>query len=212
MRRLILTSAVILTALAAYAQVPTPSSVLGHTPGDDYYLANYEEEIHYFHELAAHSDRVKMFTVGKSTEGRDIEIAVISSPQNLAQSGRLQSDCAGSWRLRRGWTTRRPGNWRALEGDRAHRWRPALHRSGRRPALDRTGVQTGFRTGRSRDRRHSRQRDPGAVADAESRWPGHGGLVVSEEPGHPFRSQSHALALPGLRRATTTTATATCST
>ena len=28
---------------------------------------------------------MKMFTVGKSTEGRDIEIAVISSPANLAK-------------------------------------------------------------------------------------------------------------------------------
>src|ERR1700749_3318254 len=74
-----------LISIPLAAQAPTPVSVLGHTPGDDYYLANYEEEIHYFHELAAHSDRVKMFTVGKSTEGRDIEVAVISSPQNLAR-------------------------------------------------------------------------------------------------------------------------------
>jgi Zinc carboxypeptidase len=78
-------SATVLMALGAQAQVPAPASVLGHTPGDDYYLANYEEEIHYFHEMAAHSDRIKMFTVGKSTEGRDIEIAVISSPENLAK-------------------------------------------------------------------------------------------------------------------------------
>src|ERR1700691_2253911 len=87
MRRLLLISTAVLTILAAqaWAQAPTPASVLGHTPGDDYYLANYEEEIHYFHELAAHSDRVKMFTVGKSTEGRDIEVAVISSPENLAK-------------------------------------------------------------------------------------------------------------------------------
>ncbi len=78
------------------AQVPTPASVLGHTPGDDFYLANYEEAVKYFHTLAASSDRMKMFTVGKSTEGRDIEVGVISSPANLAKldeykknSGRL---------------------------------------------------------------------------------------------------------------------------
>jgi Zinc carboxypeptidase len=93
MRWLVLTSATLLTAaLTARAQVPTPASVLGHTPGDDYYLANYEEEIHYFHELATHSDRVKMFTVGKSTEGRDIEIALISSPQNLARLDEYKTD------------------------------------------------------------------------------------------------------------------------
>jgi hypothetical protein len=67
------------------AQVPTPSSVLGHTPGDDFYLANYEDAIKYFHAMAASSDRIKMFTVGKSTQGRDIEVAVISSPENLAR-------------------------------------------------------------------------------------------------------------------------------
>lgn len=67
------------------AELPTPISVLGHNPGDDFYLADYEDTIRYFHALAAASDRIKMFTVGKTTEGRDIEVAVISSPQNLAK-------------------------------------------------------------------------------------------------------------------------------
>ena len=73
------------TGLLASAQVPTPVSVLGHNPGDDFYLADYEDTIKYFHALAASSDRIKMFTVGKSTEGKDIEVAVISSPENLAR-------------------------------------------------------------------------------------------------------------------------------
>ena len=67
------------------AEVPTPISVLGHNPGDDFYLADYEDTVRYFHALAAASDRIKMFTVGKTTEGKDIEIAVISSAQNLAK-------------------------------------------------------------------------------------------------------------------------------
>jgi hypothetical protein len=67
------------------AQVPTPISVLGHNPGDDFYLADYEDTIRYFHALAAASDRIKLFTIGKTTEGKDIELAVISSPQNLAK-------------------------------------------------------------------------------------------------------------------------------
>src|SRR5271156_4581833 len=70
---------------SAHAQIPPPSSVLGHTPGDDFYLANYEDAIKYFHTIAASSDRMKMFTVGKTTQGRDIEVAVISSPENLAR-------------------------------------------------------------------------------------------------------------------------------
>ncbi|MDR3739730.1 MAG: M14 family zinc carboxypeptidase [Terracidiphilus sp.] len=70
---------------ALRAQAPTPLSVLGHAPGDDFYLADYEDTVRYFHALAASSDRVKLFTIGKTTEGKEIEIAVISSPKNLAR-------------------------------------------------------------------------------------------------------------------------------
>jgi hypothetical protein len=75
----------VFTANVVSAQVPTPVSVLGHNPGDDFYLADYEDTVRYFHALAAASDRMKMFTVGKTSEGKDIEIAVISSPANLAK-------------------------------------------------------------------------------------------------------------------------------
>ena len=67
------------------AQVPAPESVLGHKPGDDFYLANYNESRDYFHKLAATSDRIKIINVGKTTRGLDWDIAVISSPKNLAQ-------------------------------------------------------------------------------------------------------------------------------
>ncbi len=74
-----------LAAAALHAQLPAPASVLGHTPGDDFYLASYEDAVKYFHAMAAGSDRMKMFTVGKSTQGRDMEVGVISSPRNLAR-------------------------------------------------------------------------------------------------------------------------------
>jgi hypothetical protein len=78
--------ACILLAQVVTAQgVPTPESVLGHKPGDDFYLANYDESREYFHKLAAASNRVKIINVGKTTRGLDWEIAIISSPQNLAQ-------------------------------------------------------------------------------------------------------------------------------
>jgi hypothetical protein len=64
--------------------VPTPESVLGHRPGDDFYLATYDESREYFHKLAASSNRIKLITVGKTTRGLDWEIAIISSPENLA--------------------------------------------------------------------------------------------------------------------------------
>ena len=39
---------------------------------------------------------MKMITVGKSTEGRDIEVAIISSPQNIANLDQIKKD---AWRM-----------------------------------------------------------------------------------------------------------------
>ncbi|HEY2015607.1 MAG TPA: M14 metallopeptidase family protein, partial [Bryobacteraceae bacterium] len=69
---------------AALAQVPTPESVLGHKPGDDFYLASYDDALGYFQKLAQASNKVKLVRVGKTTQGRDWYIAVISAPNNLA--------------------------------------------------------------------------------------------------------------------------------
>ena len=77
--------------VTAAAQIPTPVSVLGHNPGDDFYLADYDDAIKYFHALAASSDRIKMFRVGKTTRGEEFEIAVISSPENLARLNEYKS-------------------------------------------------------------------------------------------------------------------------
>src|SRR5215468_3827184 len=75
----------------SFAQtVPTPESVLGHKPGDDFYLANYDESRDYFHKLAAASNRIKLISVGKTTRGLDWEIAIISSPENLANLNRYK--------------------------------------------------------------------------------------------------------------------------
>src|ERR1700726_3798666 len=85
------TPLVLMLALAAAAQtIPAPESVLGHKPGDDFYLANYDESRDYFHKLAAVSDRIKLITVGKTTRGLDWEIAIISSPQNLQSLDRYK--------------------------------------------------------------------------------------------------------------------------
>jgi hypothetical protein len=75
----------LLMAAAAAAEVPTPESVLGHKPGDDFYLATYEDSLGYFRKLAASSNRIKLAEVGKTTQGRDWFIAFISNPENLAQ-------------------------------------------------------------------------------------------------------------------------------
>ena len=86
------------------AEVPTPSSVLGHTPGDDFYLANYEEAVKYFHAMAASSDRIKMVTVGKSTQGRDIEVAITSPQQKTLHGWTSTRGMRADLRRLTGWT------------------------------------------------------------------------------------------------------------
>ncbi len=81
----ILPTLILFLATASAQPIPAPESVLGHKPGDDFYLANYDESRDYFHKLAAVSNRIKLISVGKTTRGLDWEIAIISSPQNLAQ-------------------------------------------------------------------------------------------------------------------------------
>jgi Zinc carboxypeptidase len=75
----------LLAAGLAMAAVPTPESVLGHKPGDDFYLATYDDALGYFQKLAASSNRIKLVNVGKTTQGREWSIAFISTPENLAQ-------------------------------------------------------------------------------------------------------------------------------
>src|SRR5215813_3299864 len=70
---------------AAVAQVPTPESVLGHKPGDDFFLASYDESLGYFQKLAKATNKLKLVQVGKTSQGRDWYIAIISAPGNLAQ-------------------------------------------------------------------------------------------------------------------------------
>src|SRR4051794_2632670 len=68
----------------ALAQAPAPESVLGHKPGDDFFLATYDESLAYFQKLAQTSNKIRLARVGKTTRGLDWQIAIISSPQNLA--------------------------------------------------------------------------------------------------------------------------------
>src|ERR1035441_8835762 len=90
----------------ALAQAPTPESVLGHKPGDDFYLASYDDSLGYFQKLAKATDKLKLVQVGKTTEGRDWYIAIISSAKNLADLDKYK-DTAKRLALVKGLTDRK---------------------------------------------------------------------------------------------------------
>ncbi len=63
--------------------VPSPSSVLGFTPGDDRTIADWKQITNYFALLGKTSNRVSVQTIGQSTLGRTMIAAFISAPENI---------------------------------------------------------------------------------------------------------------------------------
>ncbi|HWK98415.1 MAG TPA: M14 family zinc carboxypeptidase, partial [Parapedobacter sp.] len=73
-------------ATQAIAQhIPSPKEHFGFEIGEDYKLANYTQSEAYFKKVAAASDRVEMEVAGKTSEGRDQHLIIISSPENLSK-------------------------------------------------------------------------------------------------------------------------------
>jgi len=68
--------------LPASSSVPTPEKVLGHIAGAPDYLPYSADVYRYFRALAAASPRVKVFSIGRTEEGREM-IAVAIADENL---------------------------------------------------------------------------------------------------------------------------------
>lgn len=74
---------VIIFAVAAFSQVPTPKDVLDFMPGDDRKLASWAQVVDYFKKLDSASDRMTFEEIGKTTMGAPFVCATVSSPENL---------------------------------------------------------------------------------------------------------------------------------
>jgi zinc carboxypeptidase len=80
----------VLVAPLAAASLPTPESVLGFRPGADYKLATYDQSVDYFKRVAAATKYVRLFEAGKTSQGRTMYFALVSSPENLAKIDRYR--------------------------------------------------------------------------------------------------------------------------
>jgi hypothetical protein len=83
---------IILLSLAVVAQVPSPRSVLGFNPTDDKTIADWTQITNYFSRLDAGSNRVTVKEIGKTTLGKPLIVAFISSPDNHQESRALPAD------------------------------------------------------------------------------------------------------------------------
>jgi hypothetical protein len=73
-----------LLAAATFGQgVPSPSSVLGFNPTDDKTIADWKQITDYFFKLDRASDKVLVREIGRSTLGKPLIVAFISSADNI---------------------------------------------------------------------------------------------------------------------------------
>lgn len=65
------------------AHVTSPKEFFGHEVGADYYLSNYQQMYAYWKKLDEESDRMQLKVIGKTSEGRDQIMAIVTSPANF---------------------------------------------------------------------------------------------------------------------------------
>lgn len=82
---------VALIALAAPAlaqpKLTSPKDFFGFSIGDDYRLANYTQFTEYWKRLDKESDRMLVQSIGKTAEGREQLMAIVTSPANHKKLG-----------------------------------------------------------------------------------------------------------------------------
>ena len=81
----------LLIAVPAGAEIVSPEEAIGFPVGADYKLARWETITDYLRSLATNSDRVILEERGKTTEGLDFVLVLISSPENLANLDRYKA-------------------------------------------------------------------------------------------------------------------------
>jgi len=63
--------------------IPTPKDVLGYHVGAPKKLTYYADQLRYYRALAAATPRVKVETIGRSDEGRELVVVWVSSEENI---------------------------------------------------------------------------------------------------------------------------------
>src|SRR6266571_3214710 len=79
---LLLVLLVTAAGLQAQGKITTPREQFGFNIGDDYVLVNYTQYVDYLRKLARESSRLSVQEIGKSSEGRPMYLAIITSSEN----------------------------------------------------------------------------------------------------------------------------------
>lgn len=63
-------------------KIPTPEEHFGFGMGQDYHISNYTQTEAYFKKVAGISDRAQLVSIGKTEEGREQWMMIVTSPEN----------------------------------------------------------------------------------------------------------------------------------
>jgi len=72
------------------SRIPTPKAFLGYEVGEQH--ASPYEIYAYYREVAKYSDRIKLETYARSFENRELMLATVSSPKNLANVDQIRTE------------------------------------------------------------------------------------------------------------------------
>ena len=78
------------STLHAQGRITSPKEQFGFNIGDDYVLVNYTQYEAYLKKLDQESDRLTVVDIGKSSEGRPMYLAIITSPENQKKLARYK--------------------------------------------------------------------------------------------------------------------------
>ena len=87
----ILTELVDHMPLPADAKVPSPLKFLGYIPGENGMLTYHRDIVRYLEALQQASPRVKLWTIGKTEEGRDMISVVIADDATIKSLDKFKS-------------------------------------------------------------------------------------------------------------------------
>ena len=71
--------------------IPTPKEHFGFNIGDNYHLATFTQTEAYFKKLAAATNKAKLQVIGKTEEGRNQYMMIVSDPSNIRQLEKYKS-------------------------------------------------------------------------------------------------------------------------
>src|SRR5436309_2437267 len=79
-----------IATIRARTRITTPKEQFGFDIGDDYVVVNYTQYVDYLKKLSRESDRLKLEEIGKSSEGRTMYLAIVTSSENQKNLARYK--------------------------------------------------------------------------------------------------------------------------